>query len=159
MSIKKRKGSPYYQYRFTYKGRTYRASTGTTNREEAELIEANLKRKLWKQQELGAKDPHPWAKAVEKFLNVKNHLLTLDGYIFTFEVLTKGFNEFNTSINLEDITREMVDDIFDEYQDERECSGARINRMSSHLRCLLNLAANEWSWLDHAPKLRFYKEK
>jgi len=158
MSVFKRKGSPYYQYRFRYNGRDYRASTGTKIREEAELIEANLKRKLWKQCELGVKNPHPWAKALEKFLHTKKNLSTIDDYIFTFTVLTEGFNKFNTSMNLEDITREIVEDIFDEYQDERECSDVRINRMSSHLRCLLNLAANEWGWLDHAPKLRFYKE-
>lgn len=159
MSVKKRKSSPYYYYRFWYKGREFRASTGTTKREEAEQVEARIKRKLWEKDQLGEKGKHPWYKALEKFLLAKKHLASIDNYIFTFEVLTAGFDKINPDINLEDITREMVETILDEYQDERECSNARINRMSSMLRSLLNLACKEWGWIDYTPNLRFYTEE
>jgi len=158
MSVYKRKGSPYYYYSFKYKRRTFRASTGTKNREEAEQVEARVKRQLWERHELGVKDPHPWDKALAKFINAKKHLSTLDEYISTFEMLTIAFGKIKPVMNLEDINRELIEDIMDEYQDERECGDARINRMSSQLRSLLNMAADEWNWLEYAPKLRFYKE-
>lgn len=43
MPITKRTGSPHYQYDFTIKGRRFRGSTETDNREAARRIEAKLK--------------------------------------------------------------------------------------------------------------------
>ncbi len=39
MSLRRRKGSPFWNYRFTHKGVAYQESTGTTDKREAERIE------------------------------------------------------------------------------------------------------------------------
>ena len=159
MSVFKRKGSPHYYYRFTYKKSEYYSTTGSGRREEAEQVEARIKRKLWEKNELGIKNQHTWISAIIKFEKERDHLASWSDYWFTLEMFNKEFKKIIPGATLEDITRDIVTEILDKYQDERECSNARINRMTSHLRSLLNLAAGEWEWLDVVPKLRLYKER
>src|SRR5712691_4855663 len=58
MSIFKRKGSPYYQYDFVFKGRRCWGSTKLTNRIAAERYEGRLRDRLAKDR-AGILDPEP----------------------------------------------------------------------------------------------------
>ena len=62
MNIWKRANSPYYSYRFAYKGKIYSRSTGTTNKVDAMNVASAARLKLIRQ-EAGLEAPEPVAAA------------------------------------------------------------------------------------------------
>ncbi|WP_425467802.1 tyrosine-type recombinase/integrase [Pleionea sediminis] len=152
------KRGQFYYTNFYFKGKRYRKSTGATEKSEAEQVEARLKRRLFEQDRLGIKPKTPWDKAAVKFLREKQELRSYPDIYSHIDILTNLFARNTPDIHLEDIDRNLIDDILDEYQDERECSNARRNRIASTLRSLFNLAQKEWEWIDRVPNIRFLDE-
>jgi integrase len=68
MSLYKQKGSSRWWYKFQFKGREVRESSGTGDRETAEQVEAKRKRELFEQDRLGVKPTKLWDDAVISYL-------------------------------------------------------------------------------------------
>lgn len=66
MSVKKRKGSPYWQIKFQLAGISVRRTSQSTSRAAAEELEEQLRRDLWRQIKLGERR-FTWDDAVEQF--------------------------------------------------------------------------------------------
>ncbi len=154
MSIFKRKNSQVWQIVFNFDGQRIRQSSGTRNKTEAEQQEAALKRQLWRNQNLGDKPKRQWKEAVIKYFKDKKHKKSIDSDVTGFKTLSPYFEHFS----IHDLTRSNIDEILDVLQDDREISNARVNRLASFIRALLNLACDEWEWLDKAPKIRMRPE-
>jgi len=150
MSIYKRKSSPYWYIKFEVNGLRIRQSAGTTDKEEAEQKEAELKRQLWREKNLGDKPKRTWKESVVKFVKEKAHKKSLEHDIYMFKIL----DPYLKNCNLDDLTRTFIDDTLNDLQDERDLSNARVNRYASVISTVLNLACKEWEWIDKAPNIR-----
>lgn len=154
MSIYMRKKSKFWQIEFQFNGKTIRRSSGTTNKEEAEQKEAALKRQLWQERELGVKPKRSWDEAVLRHLKEKKHKKSYNNFLDAFRVLTPYFRKYQ----LQELTRTVIDEELEQVQDDREITNARINRLASYIRTMLNNACYEWEWIDKAPKIRMREE-
>ncbi len=154
MSVYKRKGSKIWQIEFYFNEQRIRQSSKTKDKTEAEQKEAELKRQLWRNHNLGDKPKRSWKDAVVKYLNDKQHKKSIDSDITGFRTLAPYFEHFH----IQDLTRLNIDEILDIVQHEREISNARVNRLASFIRAMLNMACDEWEWIDKAPKIRMRSE-
>jgi integrase len=69
MGIYKRSGSSNWWYRFQFKKKQIRGSTGTQKKADAEQVEAKRKRELWEQDRLGVKPSKLWEEAAAAYLS------------------------------------------------------------------------------------------
>lgn len=149
-----RRGKIWY-VRFEYLGRKVYKSTRTTNREEAEQVEAKLKRDIWRQASLGEKRKYSWQEAVVRFVKEKQNHRSIND----MKRHLRFFSEPFMDVSIDKITRDWVDDILDEKQDSDGISNATRNRYTATLRGLINTAYREWEWLESAPIFRILEEK
>ena len=153
MSLYKRKGSPHWWARFTHNGRRVQQSTGTADKAAAAEYHDKLKSSLWSQERLGTKPSRNWNDAVVKYLAETGHKATHQGDIEKLRWL----DQYLHGLPLESITREKVGKIAD--IKAKQASPATANRHLAVIRAILRKAANEWEWIDRAPKLRMFKEQ
>lgn len=152
MPVRRRKDSPYFQIRFTIAGITVRRTARTATRREAEQLEQELRRDLWRQIQLGEKrftwddavarlrqehadNPQRW-RAFERTERVLEHLTPLLAGSQLVELADKE--------NLLRVRRLLA---------ARTWRGApvapaTVNREMAELGKILNLAADEWGMLD-----------
>ncbi|MBF0265035.1 MAG: site-specific integrase [Gammaproteobacteria bacterium] len=154
MSVYQRKGSEVWQIEFYFNGERIRQSSKTKDKQEAEQKEAELKRQLWRQENLGDKPKQTWKESVVRYIKEKQHKKSIDSDITGFRTLAPYFEHFM----IQELTRLNIDEALDSLQDEREISNARVNRLASFIRTMLNMACDEWEWIDKAPKIRMRTE-
>jgi integrase len=97
MKVYKRPGSSHYQYRFEYRGREYRNSTGTENRREAESIAAAARTRILRQAEgLEAPEAKPEAPpvAARNVPTLSEFQATFDDWIATAKAEQQGTVKF-----------------------------------------------------------------
>lgn len=153
MSIKKRKGSPYWWCNFTINGERIRESTGTADRELAEKYEARRKQEIWSQQKLGAKPRRQWTDAVVRWCREKAdkrsfeddlcHLRWLDPYL--------------RNLSLDEIDEDVLDELIDAKIDAG-LKPSSVNRMTEMVRGILRRAHLVWKWTDRLPTFRMLGE-
>jgi len=146
MSVRKRKGSPYYWCFFTVGGRRVRESTETTDKGKAEEYEARLKQRLWEEQRLGRKPGRPWQDAVVRWCKEKAHKKSFSDDLSHFRWLDQHLGQ----LCLHEIDEEQIELIVEAKLDD-DVANATVNRMLSVLRAVLNRACRNWRWTDRAP--------
>ncbi|MBF0588712.1 MAG: site-specific integrase [Magnetococcales bacterium] len=149
MSIRRRKGA-YFIDVTTPDGRRIRKSTGTRNKQEAQELHDRIKADLWRQSKMGDKPAYYWDDAVVRYLQEKAHKRSIE----KDKEHLRWVDPFLRGVQLDAINRDMLDRM-GQKKAERT-SNTTANRVLEVVRCILNLAANEWEWIDKAPKVRMF---
>lgn len=152
MSVRRRKGSPYFQIRFKIAGREVRTTARTATRREAELLEEQLRSDLWRQIQLGEKR-HTWEDAVERLhaehtenpgrwraFERTERILEHLSPLLTGSLLT----EIADKENLLRVRKLLAARTWH----DRPVALSTVNREMAELGKILNLAADEWGLLD-----------
>ena len=74
MSVSKRNGSKYFYIQFQYNGRTYIKSSKTPDKQLALNLEAQWRKQLIEQNQLGLKSPIEITKGFQLFVKSKSHI-------------------------------------------------------------------------------------
>jgi integrase len=156
MPVKRRKDSPYFQIKFKLAGRTIRRTARTTDKREAERLEEELRRSLWRQIELGEKH-FSWDEAVAK---CKEEDSTQRSWERT-ERCIERLNRFLKGAPLSEITRDNIVKIRTALTRHmyrgKPLAHATINRDLAVLRSILKRCADEWKMLDACPKVPMFR--
>jgi integrase len=148
MSIYQR-GEIWYT-RFQVRGAKINRSTGTADREEAEQFEAQLKRDLWRQAQLGEQPQRLWQEAVSSWIKAKQDKRSLDDDLFKLAWLKSHFNDRAlTDINL---------DLIETTLDRLDHSNATRNRYYAVIRGVLK-QAHYLGWIQSVPPITDREEK
>lgn len=159
-----RRGSVYYT-NFTFRGKRVRVSTGTDDRTLAEQAEARLKQQLWNEDRLGERPPRSWKEAVVEYARYKAGKRTLRQDIVRLTALTPYIH-----VPLHELTLARVNAAIADYQraslaangrkwkTNRPMAPASRNRYRAVVQHLLNLAADDWGWIERAPRLKHEPE-
>jgi len=94
-----------------------------------------------------------WIDAVIRWLNESTHKRSLK----TDKSHLRWLDPYFKDKKLKDIDRKMIEKIA-EKKASTGTSNARVNRVLALVRSILNKAANEWEWLESAPKVKLRKE-
>lgn len=144
--------SPYWWVRFSIGGVKIRRSSQTTDRTAAEEFETKLRADLWRQIKLGERPRYTWKQAVEKF-NREHEGREREREA---ERLT-WFAEYLDDVPLAEIGRELIEKL--RAVKAAETSPATANRYMALLRAILHLAAEDWDWIERAPKVPMYRQE
>lgn len=150
MSIYKRKNGIYYIDITTQSGQRLRFTTGTKDQKAAQELHDKLKHELWRQAKLGDKPAYTWDEACIRWLDEMQHKKTLSDDMTKIKYLPQFRGKLLT-----DLTRQFIGNTVAKLSG----SHATKNRYLAFIRSVLNKCANEWEWLDKAPKLTMYKEQ
>lgn len=161
MSVFKRKGSPFYQYDFTFMGRRLWGSTKLTNRKAAERYENKMREKL-AQSRGGILDPEPppwFADFASEFLQrTKAELRPRSSK--RYQVSVKSLRPWFDSKRLDEIRADHIEK-FKQARLQEGCSPSTVNRDLACLRRILSFAL-QLDLLLTTPfvrrKVRFLKE-
>jgi integrase len=122
-------------------------------RSEAWLIHDRLKSELWRLAKLGEKPRHTWNDAVVRWLKESSHKATIE----QDKAHRRWLDRYLGGKHLDLISRGIIDRVTDVKLAEG-VSNATVNRVLEVLRAILRKCANDWEWLDRAPKIRMLKE-
>jgi len=149
MSLYKR-GEIWWVYFTAPNGRRIRRTTGTENKEAAREFHDRLKAEMWRVKKLGDRPEYTWNDAVVKWLKEKSHKASIekDKEIF------RWVDRYLRDVRLSAINRALLDEI--QEAKVKQSTRATTNRYMGHLRAVLRIAANEWEWIDKAPKVPMY---
>ena len=153
MSLYKRKDSSKWWVKIAHKGRCLQQSTGTCDRAKAQEYHDKLKASLWEQDRLGTRPSRSWNEAVLKYLEETTHKATQADDKAHLRWLDPHLN----GVDLKSIDRDRLDQIRESKKTEG-VSNATVNRTLETVRAILRKAANEWEWIDKAPKFRMLPE-
>jgi len=131
-------------------GKRIRKSTGTTNKEQAQEFHDRLKAELWRVLQLGERPQYTWNDAVVKWLKEKSHKVSFEKDKEIFRWVDRHLN----NVKLTDINRTMLEEIAEAKR--LESTRPTANRYLALIRSVLRRAANEWEWIDKAPKVPMY---
>jgi hypothetical protein len=108
-----------------------------------------LKADLWRQSKLSKKPNRLWQEAAVKWLDEvrDKHKRSMDNA----KVQLKWLNPYLRHKKLSDIDRNLLDDIAK--KKEEKVATVTVNRMLEIVRAILNKAANDWEWIEKAPKV------
>lgn len=84
---------------------------------------------MWRQSKLDEKPEHTWQDAVVKWLT-----------------------SYLRHKKLSEIDRNLLDSLAKKKEEEK-VAAATVNRMLEIARAILNKAANDWGWIEKAPKI------
>ena len=130
-------------------GERVRRSTGTKDKKEASELLASLNAEAWRVVNLGDKPKRTWLGAVDRWLKEKSHKKSIEDD----KSHLRWLNPFLGMKYLHEINRGMIDFIT-EKRLEGEVSNSTVNRTLEVLRAILNIAKDEWEWIDTVPKVR-----
>lgn len=151
MALYKRKNIYWIDIR--HNGKRIQRSTGTSDKIAAQEFHDTFKADLWRQSKLKSKPQKLWMEAAVRWVNESKHKRSLESDIFHLRWL----NPYLKNLPLNEISRDLIETIANSKL-ETGVSNARVNRMLALIRAILNKAANQWDWLDHAPKVTLRKE-
>lgn len=151
MALYKRKDI--YWINIRHNGERIQRSTGTSDKLAAEELHDKFKADLWRQSKLGDKPKKTWMEATMRWINESAHKRSLS----TDKVHLRWLDTHLRNKNIDEINRELIEKIAN-VKASSGVSNARVNRMLALVRSILNKAANQWEWLDHAPKITLRKE-
>lgn len=151
MSIKKR-GNIWHIHFFTPSGEEIRVSAQTEDRQTAQELEDDLKRRAWRDVKLGEKLTKTWEDACLRWFEEKADKKSIEDD----RSRARWLNRHLSGIFLSDITVPMIQDLASKKL--QESSKATANRHLQLLRAILRMAEKHWSWLDKAPHVSLYPE-
>jgi integrase len=161
MSVFKRKGSPYYQYDFIFKGRRSWGSTKLTNRIAAERYENKLRDKL-AQSRAGILDPEPpplFSAFADRFIERARPELRPKA-LLRYQVSLKPLEDWFGNKHLDEIASNEIES-YKEWRLREGKSPSTVNRDLACLRRVLSFAIRT-DVIASSPfvsrKVRFLKE-
>lgn len=155
-----RRGTVYYT-NFTFRGKRVRVSTGTEDRTLAEQVEARLKQQLWNADRLGELPPRSWKEAVVEYARYKHHKRTINQDIVRLTALTPYIDvplhkldnaRVNAAIRAYEVDAFRTN--HRRWKTNKPIAPSSRNRYRAVVQHLLNLAADDWGWIDRAPKIK-----
>lgn len=151
MSLYKR-GNTWW-VRFTNpSGERIQRSAGTSEKQKAQEYHDRLKAELWRVHQLGERPRRTWQEAVVRWLKDTEHKADRKKDIAKFRWLDSYLSKYY----LDDINRDVIDHI--KFTKRDESSPSTANRYLALIRAVLNMAKDEWEWIDKVPKVRMYPE-
>lgn len=151
MSIKKR-GNIWYIHFYTPKGQRIRCSANTEDRQTAQELEDELKRRAWRDDKLGEKLTKTWEDACLKWFEEKHEKASIEDD----RSRARWLNQHLSGRFLSEITPQAIAAIGRIKM--LESSNATANRHLQLLRSILRKSELDWGFLDRAPKVTLYKE-
>lgn len=133
-------------------GRRIRRSTGTENKQQAQEYLDRLRAELWRVQKLGEKPRRTWQEAIVRWLRDTEH--KADHNKDTAKL--RWLDRYLGHCYLDEINRDLIDSIAD--IKKREASASTANRYKALIRAILNMAKDDWEWIERVPKIRMYPE-
>ncbi len=131
-------------------GRRVRQSAGTSDKKEAQRLHDKLKHELWSQQKLGEIPDHTWDEAALRWIKEKRHeKKSIGSDIGRLRQLTMFRGKL-----LRHLSRDFIMAAVAGFT----CQNSTKNRYLALIRAILNKAADEWLWLEKAPKVSLYRE-
>lgn len=112
-----------------------------------------IKADLWRQSNLNEKPKKMWMEAAARWIKESAHKRSLS----TDKIHLRWLDSHLHDRSLDEIDRHFVEKIA-EIKKSTGVSDARVNRTLALLRSILNRAAEDWGWIDHAPKIKLRKE-
>ena len=152
MGIRKR-GSVWWIDFTTPSGERVRRSAETEDKSQAQELHDKLKAEVWRVTKLGDRPRRTWNDAVVRWLTEQGHKASLESDKIHLRWLDKHLN----GLDLTAITRERLDRIAAAKQGEG-VTPATVNRVMEVLRAILKKCADDWEWIDRAPKVRMLRE-
>lgn len=136
-----------------------RISTGIKSdmpnaRQLAQELHDLEKTKLWRQAKLGEKPRHLWPEAVVRWISEHQHKRAMrvdKGYL-------RWLDPHLRDRYLDTIDRDTIEQIM-AIKEAEDVAPATVNRHAAIVRSILNAAANEWGWINVAPKIRMRREE
>lgn len=148
MSVYKRKDSPYWQINFTFRGRKIQRSSGTASKEEAELIEARERQRLWDEAVHGKAPSITFFEASQRWVDEKaDEKRTIARDIERMEFLCEALDEKP----LESIERQ---DVIQALKPKGILKPATINIYLSIVISLQNAAFMDWKLTSEKSRIR-----
>lgn len=165
----------YWNIDIRHNGRRLRRSTGIEtgkvgSKRKAQELHDKIKHDLWRQSNLGAKPRRTWQQAVIKWIKENEHKKSLQ----TDKQRLKILDTWLRDKMLQEIDNDLISKIKRERKRQKRVhhagknrdpivsyktvSFAEVNRSLAMLRIILNTAANDWEWIDRAPKVKLFKE-
>ena len=155
MSVKRRRDSKYYQISFRIAGRQIRTTARTTSRAAAEELEEDLRRRYWRQVQLGERT-YTWDDARAKLAAECAGKKSWDRSLRALKPLDAILN----GCPLTEITRENVLRIravlARRQHNGHAIAKVSVNRILAELRNVLNRAATDWGMIASAPKVPLF---
>lgn len=142
MSVKRRKGSPYWWYDLTIKGHRIRGSTETRDRKTAEIIEAKIRSDILLEQHIGKKPQYTLDQAFGRYwYDHASHISSAYNIDYQSQNILRGLGK-NLPLSA------LSDDRVSQYISKRRAavSNSSVNRELTLLRSVLRMAANKWKW-------------
>jgi integrase len=152
MGIRKR-GSVWWIDFTTPSGERVRRSAETEDKSQAQEFHDKLKAEVWRVTKLGDRPRRTWNDAVVRWLTEQSHKASLESDKIHLRWLDKHLN----GLDLTFITRDRLDRIAAAKQSEG-VTPATVNRVMEVLRAILKKCADDWEWIDRAPKVRMLRE-
>lgn len=154
MSIYQRGKSKTWQISFkTKSGERVRISAGTENKQQAQELHDKLKAQGWREDRLGAKPRYTWQQAVVRWLTEQSHKKSIETDKIRFRWLDQHLND---SL-IDEINKTLIDKIKAAKKNGGASNGT-VNRNLALIRSVLNMAKNEWEWLDSVPNIKLFPE-
>lgn len=159
MSIRRRKGSDVWFIDFrTPDGGRVRQTAGTTDRKEAQELEAKLKHEAWRVAKLGDKPKRTFGEAALRYLREQAGKADYETKVRHIKYWRGVFGVRA----LDAITRDEILAALPERASQKGCdkvlTPSTRNRYLATIRAMMNDAAGDWEWIDRAPKLATAKE-
>ncbi|MPZ41937.1 MAG: tyrosine-type recombinase/integrase [Betaproteobacteria bacterium] len=152
----KRRGSEYWWIRVG----GVRKSSGTTDYEEAAALETKRKHDRWLSQYMGVKPKRTWQEAVAQ--RAKEVAQSMASWSDEQQRLLWWDAHLRHVKDLNEITREMIASIIEEYRPVNLAGpspqNTTANKYVRAVATILNAAERKWAWGNRAPLLKTYQE-
>lgn len=149
MSITQSKNGIWQIYFRTPSGKRVRFSSKTTDKQAAQELHDKCKYEAWRQEQLDEKPKKYWDEACVRWIEENQDKRTLDSDITKIRLLPEL-----RGVLLEDLTRDFIHKVVN----KKTCSNSTKNRYFALIRSILRKCADEWEWIEKAPKINFHKE-
>lgn len=151
MPLYRRKGSPHWWTRISVAGRKTRRSTGTDDKNEAEEFEHRLRDRLWRFHKLGDRGAVRWKEVAQRWLNETNKRSKS-----TDEMILAWFAKHLDDEPVSAIDRDAMEELR-HLMAEDGMGSSSIDRYMALLRSILRKCADEWRYLEYAPKVPMFR--
>jgi integrase len=152
MGIRKR-GSVWWVIFTTPSGERVRRSAETEDKAQAQELHDKLKNEVWRVSKLGDRPRRTWNDAVVRWLTEQSHKASLE----SDKIHLRWLDKHLSGVDLTAITRDRLDKIGAAKKAEG-VAPATVNRVMEVLRAILRKCADDWEWIDRAPKVRMLRE-
>lgn len=144
--------SPYWWVRIQIAGAKIRKSTKTTDRAAAEEFEQAERERLWRLEKLGDRSATAFSVAAARWLTeTQKRTKAKDEAILEWFCSQPELKEAPLSA----VDRDAIDELRGMLTDEGKSKGT-VDRYMALLRAVLRKSADEWGYLDRAPKVPMF---